>query len=272
MTAIDRRMRGISPVRTARGDERPRCAQTGRECSPRTRRCQRIVRRAGLPVLAAAVAVAAVAAGAATAPAAAASPDRPTRKDAVAAARALGARLAGVTGLTARFTQTLDSASLPEPQVEEGTLFLLRPGRMRWEYTRPPGKLALADGTRTWLYTPEDRQVLMAPLAGSAAEGATLLMQDAADLTAEFDASWSRERGADDRPLLALKPRVAGATYDRILVATDATGFPITLTVLDALGGRVVYRFSDLKFARTLDPDLFRFTPPPGVPVQEIGR
>src|SRR5258706_4076942 len=43
MTTMRRRMRGRSPVRTAHGDERPGCAQTGREFSPRPDRCQRIL-------------------------------------------------------------------------------------------------------------------------------------------------------------------------------------------------------------------------------------
>ena len=196
----------------------------------------------------------------------------PVQGDAAGAARALGARLAAVHGLTAHFTQTLDAASLPSPQIEEGTLYLLRPGRMRWDYSRPAGKLALADGVRTWLYLPEDRQALSAPLGSGADSGATLLMRETPDLTAEFEASWSRERGRDDRPILALKPRAADAPYDRILVETDAGGFPAALTVLDALGGRVVYRFTGLRFVDTLDPALFRFTPPAGVSVQEIGR
>jgi outer membrane lipoprotein carrier protein len=177
-----------------------------------------------------------------------------------------------VRGLTARFTQTLDAASLPSPQVEEGTLYLLRPGRMRWDYSRPAGKLALADGTRTWLYLPEDRQALSAPLEGGTDAGAALLLRDTPDLTAEFEPSWSRERGRGERPILALKPRAADAPYDRILVETDASGFPVALTVLDPLGGRVVYRFTGLRFVDTLDPGLFRFTPPPGISVQEIGR
>jgi outer membrane lipoprotein carrier protein len=199
-------------------------------------------------------------------------PGAPIKGDAVDAARALGARLAAVRGLTARFTQTLDAASLPSPQVEEGTLYLLRPGRMRWEYSRPAGKLAIADGVRSWLYLPEDRQALSTPLAGGADPGVTLLMRDSPDLNAEFEPSWSRERGADDRPVLALKPRAADAPYDRILVETDASGFPVALTLVDPLGGRVAYRFSGLRFVDTLDPALFRFMPPPGVSVQEIGR
>src|SRR6266850_5166081 len=234
MTTTHSRMRGISPVRIAHGGERPRCAQTGREFSPRPDRCQRTALAAGrVLILAATLAQAGLSSSA---------PGAPVKGDAADAARALGARLAAVRGLTARFTQTLDAASLPSPQVEEGTFYLLRPGRMRWDYSRPAGKLALADGARSWLYLPEDRQALSAPLARGADPGVTLLMRDTPDLNAEFEPSWSRERGADDRPILALKPRAADAPYDRILVETDASGFPVALTLLDPLGGRVVYR------------------------------
>jgi len=97
-------MRGRSPVRTAHGDERPGCAQTGREFSPRPDRCQRKALAAGcVLILAAAIAQAAVPSK---------GPGAPIKGDAVDAARALGARLAAVRGLTARFTQPLDAASL----------------------------------------------------------------------------------------------------------------------------------------------------------------
>src|SRR5262245_11690513 len=74
-------------------------------------------------------------------------------------------------GMVARFSQTVQSPSLPSPQREEGTLYLKPPGKMRWEYTRPKGKLAITDGVKATLYLPEDRAVLMGPvkdLEGSA--------------------------------------------------------------------------------------------------------
>jgi outer membrane lipoprotein carrier protein len=178
-----------------------------------------------------------------------------------------------VRARTARFTQTLDSPSLPSPQVEEGVVYLMHPGRMRWEYARPAGKLAIADGERSWLYLPEDRQVLSAPLEGSGTDqGVSLLLRDRPDLLADFDVSWAAVRDRVGRPVLVLRPRAAGAPYDQLLVETEPGGFPVALTVVDALGSRVVYRLSDLRFADTLDPALFRFTPPPGIAVQEVGR
>ena len=44
-------------------------------------------------------------------------------------------------------------------QTESGTLLLRKPGRMRWDYTSPQGKLFLSDGKFLWLYTPSDNHV-----------------------------------------------------------------------------------------------------------------
>ena len=41
-------------------------------------------------------------------------------------------------------------------KAESGDLFLRKPGRMRWDYKAPAGKLFLSDGKDVYLYTPSD--------------------------------------------------------------------------------------------------------------------
>jgi outer membrane lipoprotein carrier protein len=41
---------------------------------------------------------------------------------------------------------------------ESGTLTLKKPGRMRWSYATPVGKVFLLDGKNGWFYTPGDSQ------------------------------------------------------------------------------------------------------------------
>jgi len=38
---------------------------------------------------------------------------------------------------------------------ESGTLALRKPGKMRWDYDQPKGKLFVSDGKFLWLYTPD---------------------------------------------------------------------------------------------------------------------
>ena len=46
---------------------------------------------------------------------------------------------------------------------EEGTLLLKKPGRMRWSYDAPAGKVFVLDGKFAWFYTPGDSQATRAP-------------------------------------------------------------------------------------------------------------
>ena len=48
-------------------------------------------------------------------------------------------------------------------RTESGTLFLRKPGRMKWEYSSPPGKIFLLDGKYAWFYTQGDAQVQRIP-------------------------------------------------------------------------------------------------------------
>lgn len=202
----------------------------------------------------------------------AAAPEVPGAADALSEARLVEAAINSVVGLQATFTQTVESAALPSPQVERGTVYLLRPGRMRWEYAEPRGKLALADGRRTYLYLPEDRQVITAPLgAGGAGGGMSLLLDPRLDLASSFAIAWGpAPRDGGRRPLM-LTPRGPGQEYQYLLLEPGEEHLPLSLAVVDPLGGRVTYRFTRTRRVAGLDEGLFRFVAPEGVGVQEIG-
>ena len=59
-------------------------------------------------------------------------------------------------GLRVQFTETYRGMGIK--RVETGTLLLAKPGRMRWSYTEPAGKLFLVDGKYGYSYTPGDAQ------------------------------------------------------------------------------------------------------------------
>jgi outer membrane lipoprotein carrier protein len=48
-------------------------------------------------------------------------------------------------------------------RTEEGTLLLKKPGRMRWSYATPVGKVFVLDGKFAWFYTPGDMQATRVP-------------------------------------------------------------------------------------------------------------
>ena len=59
--------------------------------------------------------------------------------------------------LQTEFTETYRGAGVE--RTESGSLWLKKPGKMRWEYRSPKEKLFLSDGKDAWFYLPGDRQV-----------------------------------------------------------------------------------------------------------------
>ena len=59
--------------------------------------------------------------------------------------------------LQAEFTEIYRGAGME--RTESGTLWLKKPGKMRWEYRSPREKLFLSDGKDAWFYVPGERQV-----------------------------------------------------------------------------------------------------------------
>jgi outer membrane lipoprotein carrier protein len=77
--------------------------------------------------------------------------------DVHAIAQAVDDRYNHLRTLQAEFTETYEGAGIE--RTESGSLWLKKPGKMRWEYRTPREKLFLSDGKDAWFYLPGDRQV-----------------------------------------------------------------------------------------------------------------
>src|ERR1700681_1579769 len=82
--------------------------------------------------------------------------------DVHAIAQAVDNRYNHLQTLQAEFTETYRGAGIERS--ESGSLWLKKPGKMRWEYRSPKEKLFLSDGKDTWFYLPGDRQVRRIPV------------------------------------------------------------------------------------------------------------
>jgi outer membrane lipoprotein carrier protein len=72
-------------------------------------------------------------------------------------ARRVDAHYNHLRSMSVHFTETFHGMGMERK--ERGTLLLAKPGRMRWNYTEPPGKLFLLDGKYAYSYNPGDAQV-----------------------------------------------------------------------------------------------------------------
>ena len=75
--------------------------------------------------------------------------------------RAVDAHYNHLSSLRTRYLETYKGMGLT--RLEYGTLLLKKPGRMRWAYDTPRGKVFILDGKYAWAYTPGDAQATRIP-------------------------------------------------------------------------------------------------------------
>jgi outer membrane lipoprotein carrier protein len=173
------------------------------------------------------------------------------------------------TRLAGRFSQEVSSPTLPGGQVESGTFEISRPDRMRWDYTSPERKLAVTDGRSTWLYLPEDRQVIVGSLASLRRDGAVALLLSG---SLRLDEAFAVDEVViqDGRLEMALVPRSPSASISRLDLVASEAGTILSFTVHDPAGNSVLWVFRDLRLDPPLPEDRFSFQVPPGVEVQDL--
>jgi outer membrane lipoprotein carrier protein len=168
--------------------------------------------------------------------------------------------------LTADFRQTVESATLASPLESHGTVAFEKPNRMRWNYAKPDEQVIVGDGETLWIYQPEERQVIKAPLdrAFQASTPVTFLA-GLGRVERDFEATLEREDA--ERWVLRLVPRRdAGVGTLRLTVRKKDASIE-EARVVDPLGTTTRIAFSNERRNVALDRDLFRFSPPPGVDV-----
>jgi outer membrane lipoprotein carrier protein len=173
------------------------------------------------------------------------------------------------TSLAGDFRQEVSSPTLPAGQVESGTFEISRPDRMRWDYVIPERKLAVTDGSSTWLYLPDDRQVIVGRLDSLRRDGAVaLLLSGSLRLEEAFAVGEVRQR--DDRLEMDLVPRASSASISRINLVATAGGVILSFMVHDSAGNSVLWSFQDLRLNPPLQEERFSFQVPAGVEIQDL--
>lgn len=161
--------------------------------------------------------------------------------------QAVEQKYAGLKSLSAAFTQTYQNA---EQRLEEsGTLVLKKPGRMYWEYRKPTLKHFLVDGKKSIFYVPEDKQAIVSDIDLHDASVPLLLLFGKTRIEQSFQVEPESEEEplAAENSLVRLTPREPQGEFTHILLEVTPAGLVHRLTVVDPIGGRNDYVFSDIR-------------------------
>jgi outer membrane lipoprotein carrier protein len=169
------------------------------------------------------------------------------------------------------FTEIYRGAGIE--RTESGTLWLKKPGKMRWKYRSPKEKLFLSDGQNAWFYVPGDRQVTKTPV------------RKLDDLRSPLGLLLGKTKLEKELQELSLAPDVAPvapgdvvirgvpkAMADRLsqVILEISPDDRIARILIEGVDESVTeYRFDNQKENVEIDSQGFRFVPPEGVEVVE---
>jgi len=183
--------------------------------------------------------------------------------------RALEARYRAAESFRAVFLERR-SEGRGSLQLESGTLYIRRPGMMRWEYESPETKLFLVDGKNAWFYVPADRTVTKAAVRQSDDARIPLLL-----LTGKTSLSRVCRRieladvhvEAAGNTALRCLPARNEQDYREAIFEVDAQSRLVRLLVREPGEIETEFRFGRWEENLPLDPALFRFAPPKGTAI-----
>jgi len=188
-----------------------------------------------------------------------------------AVASAVDAHYNHLRSLEAQFTEIYRGAGME--RTESGTLWLKKPGKMRWEYRSPKEKLFVSDGKAVWFYVPDDRQArktdarkledIRSPLAFLL--GKTKLEKELTGLSLATDVPPLQ---SGDVVLRGVPQSLADRVSEIVLeVSPDHRIVRIVIQEVD--GSATEYRFTEQKEDVAVADVRFEFRPPAGTETVE---
>lgn len=186
-------------------------------------------------------------------------------------AQSVDRRYNNLESLETQFTETYRGAGMSRN--ESGTLWLKRPGKMRWDYRVPRPKLFISDGHTAWFYVPGDQQVRKASVKRLDDFRSPLrYLLGKTKLEKEFS---GLSLAPDVKPLdtadVVLRgiPKGMEDRVTQVLLEIAPDSQIRAITIEEADGATTQFRFSDQKHNLQLSDSRFHFTPPPGVETVE---
>ena len=146
---------------------------------------------------------------------------------------------------------------------ETGILTLRKPGRMRWDYSAPPGKLFLSDGKDVYLYTPDNHRVEKEALKASEDMRAPLaFLLGKLDFSKEFRDFYMQPEGANR--VVTARAKSDKLPYEKIEMLVTPE-YEIRRLVVNSQDGSILtFLFDHEKVNPAVNDTQFKFQLPAG--------
>jgi outer membrane lipoprotein carrier protein len=152
---------------------------------------------------------------------------------------------------------------------ERGTLFLRKPGQMRWEYSQPTGKLFLCDSKQIYYVTPSARRVEVSAMKESGDLRAPLaFLLGKLDFARDFSRFEHSMNGAQWK--IRAWPKNQKSPYEYVEFFAEPDGRLALVTVTGKDQSSMSYAFSAEQRNIPVAASLFQFERPDGYEIVQL--
>jgi len=176
----------------------------------------------------------------------------------------LKAFIAGAKTAEADFTQTVSDKNGRVSQQASGKMAFARPGKFRWDYSKPYEQVIVGDGVKLWLYDADLEQVTVKSLGDVIAGTPAALL--AGDNAIEKYFVLKDAGVADGLEWLEATPKNKDTTFERIRMGFRGDTL-MQMDLFDFFGQRTTLKLSRMVRNPTIPPSRFTFTPPKGADI-----
>ncbi len=171
-----------------------------------------------------------------------------------------------VHSMTAYFSQQAVGKSSNMRQNSSGTMALLKPGRFRWDITRPAHQMIIADGKQLWVYDVDLQQVTVQSLARSIGTSPALLISGNSEKLLNSYIVKQVDNHSSNSQWFNLQAKTKNQTFQNVDLQF-IKGILTRMRLTDNLGQSSIVTFSKVRINPNINQQIFSFHPPRGVDV-----
>ncbi|MFZ2725327.1 MAG: outer membrane lipoprotein chaperone LolA [Methylococcaceae bacterium] len=168
------------------------------------------------------------------------------------------------TSMTADFKQVLINEAGDALQTSFGLFYLQRPGKFRWDYTKPFQQQIISSGGKVWFYDTDLEQVTVKKLDESIGSTPALLLSGSVSLEDNYTIESQGNEG--DMQWIKLLPKNKDSTFKYILIGLEK-GTLSGMELNDNFGQLTRVYFSNVKLNPAIKSSIFEFKTPKGADV-----
>ena len=179
--------------------------------------------------------------------------------------------LGNIHTMRADFTQTILDNRGKVAQKSVGKMALQRPGKFRWEVTKPIPQLIIANQTKLWIYDPDLEQVTIRSLKQAAGDTpAVLLSHNDQSIDADYQITELPQKSVRMK-WFVLVPRAADSMFASIKMGFQNQKIE-EMRLEDHIGHTTIIEFKKNQTNASVPDSLFVFKAAPNVDVIDETR